>query len=71
MRDTLRNIEILEKLKSLQSDLINEQYDIKDFIVELGDKRQYNSELRQEFKQVTDDLLVITSLIDTREEFLK
>ena len=71
MKDTLRNRDILEKLKSLQSDLINEQYDIKDFIVELGDKRQYNSELRQEFKQVTDDLLVITSLIDTREEFLK
>ena len=69
MQDTLRNREILEKLKSLQSDLINEQYDIKDFIVELGDKRQYNSELRQEFKQVTDDLLVITSLIETREEF--
>jgi hypothetical protein len=69
MKDTLRNREILEKLKSLQSDLINEQYDIKDFIVELGDKRQYNNELRQEFKQVTDDLLVITSLIDTREGF--
>ena len=69
MKDTLRNREILEKLKSLQADLINEQYDIKDFIVELGDKRQYNSELRQEFKQVTDDLLVITSLIDTREGF--
>ena len=69
MQDTLRNREILEKLKSLQSDLINEQYDIKDFIVELGDKRQYNNELRQEFKQVTDDLLVITSLIETREEF--
>ena len=69
MQDTLRNRVILEKLKSLQSDLINEQYDIKDFIVELGDKRQYNSELRQEFKQVTDDLLVITSLIDTRESF--
>ena len=69
MRDTLRNRDILEKLKSLQSELINEQHDIKDFIVELGDKRQYNSELRQEFKQVTDDLLVITSLIDTREEF--
>ena len=69
MRDTLRNRDILEKLKSLQSDLINEQYDIKDFIVELGDKRQYNSELRQEFKQVTDDLLVITSLINTRESF--
>ena len=69
MRDTLRNRDILEKLKSLQDDLINEQYDIKDFIVELGDKRQYNSELRQEFKQVTDDLLVITSLIETREEF--
>ena len=69
MQDTLRNREILEKLKSLQADLINEQYDIKDFIVELGDKRQYNSELRQEFKQVTDDLLVITSLIDTRESF--
>ena len=69
MQDTLRNRDILEKLKSLQSDLINEQYDIKDFIVELGNKRQYNSELRQEFKQVTDDLLVITSLIDTREGF--
>ena len=69
MKDTLRNRDILEKLKSLQSDLINEQYDIKDFIVELGDKRQYNSELRQEFKQVTDALLVITSLIDTREGF--
>ena len=69
MKDTLRNKVILEKLKSLQDDLINEQYDIKDFIVELGDKRQYNSELRQEFKQVTDDLLVITSLIDTRESF--
>ena len=69
MRDTLRNRDILEKLKSLQADLINEQYDIKDFIVELGDKRQYNSELRQEFKQVTDDLLVITSLINTRESF--
>ena len=69
MQDTLRNRDILEKLKSLQADLINEQYDIKDFIVELGDKRQYNSELRQEFKQVTDDLLVITSLIDTREGF--
>ena len=69
MQDTLRNRDILEKLKSLQADLINEQYDIKDFIVELGDKRQYNSELRQEFKQVTDDLLVITSLIDTRESF--
>jgi hypothetical protein len=69
MQDTLRNREILEKLKSLQADLINEQFDIKDFIVELGDKRQYNSELRQEFKQVTDDLLVITSLIDTREGF--
>ena len=69
MRDTLRNRDILEKLKSLQNDIINEQFDIKDFIVELGDKRQYNSELRQEFKQVTDDLLVITSLIDTRESF--
>ena len=34
MRDTLRNRDILEKLKSLQSDLINEQHDIKDFIIE-------------------------------------
>tara|TARA_R110000851_G_scaffold68070_2_gene153168 strand:- start:437 stop:649 length:213 start_codon:yes stop_codon:yes gene_type:complete len=70
MKDTLRNRVILEKLKSLQDDLINEQFDIKDLIIELGGgKREYNSELRQEFKQVTDDLLVITSLIDTREGF--
>ena len=60
---------MLEKLKSLQDDLINEQFDIKDLIIELGGKREYNKELRQEFKQVTDDLLVITSLIDTREGF--
>ena len=71
MNDTLRNRVILEKLKSLQDDLINEQFDIKDLIVENneGGKRIYNPELRQEFKQVTDDLLVITSLIDTREGF--
>tara|TARA_R110000764_G_scaffold223505_1_gene312396 strand:+ start:239 stop:448 length:210 start_codon:yes stop_codon:yes gene_type:complete len=69
MKDTLRNRVMLEKLKSLQDDLINEQFDIKDLIIELGGKREYNKELRQEFKQVTDDLLVITSLIDTREGF--
>ena len=69
MKDTLRNREILEKLKSLQDDLINEQHDIKDFILDQGLQRVYNLDLRQEFKQVTDDLLVITSLIDTREGF--
>ena len=69
MQDTLRNRDILEKLKSLQDDLINEQHDIKDFILDQGLQRVYNLDLRQEFKQVTDDLLVITSLIDTREGF--
>ena len=69
MKDTLRNRDILEKLKSLQDDLYNEQHDIKDFILDQGLQRVYNLDLRQEFKQVTDDLLVITSLIETREEF--
>ena len=69
MKDTLRNRDILEKLKSLQDDLYNEQHDIKDFILDQGLQRVYNLDLRQEFKQVTDDLLVITSLIDTRESF--
>ena len=69
MKDTLRNREILEKLKSLQDDLYNEQYDIKDLILDQSLQRVYNLDLKQEFKQVTDDLLVITSLIDTRESF--
>ena len=69
MKDTLRNRDILEKLKSLQDDLYNEQHDIKDFILDQGLQRVYNLDLRQEFKQVTDDLLVITSLIETREGF--
>ena len=69
MKDTLRNRDILEKLKSLQDDLYNEQHDIKDFILDQGLQRVYNLDLRQEFKQVTDDLLVITSLIETRESF--
>ena len=69
MKDTLRNREILEKLKSLQSDLINEQYDIKDFIVELGDNGLEVQSLRQEFNEVSDEFEFITSLIDTRESF--
>ena len=69
MKDTLRNREILEKLKSLQSDLINEQYDIKDLIVENaeGGKRVYNPELRQDFNDITEDLLTISNLIIKRE----
>ena len=69
MRDTLRNRDILEKLKSLQADLINEQYDIKDFIVELGGNGLEVQSLRQEFNEVSDEFEFITSLIDTRESF--
>jgi hypothetical protein len=69
MRDTLRNIEILEKLKSLQNDIINEQYDIKDFIVELGGDGLKVRELYQEFSSLSDEFEIITSLIDTRESF--
>ena len=69
MRDTLRNIEILEKLKSLQNDIINEQYDIKDFIVELGGDGLKVRELYQEFSSLSDEFEIITSLIDTREGF--
>ena len=69
MRDTLRNIEILEKLKSLQNDIINEQFDIKDFIVELGGDGLKVRELYQEFSSLSDEFEIITSLIDTRESF--
>ena len=69
MRDTLRNIEILEKLKSLQNDIINEQFDIKDYIVELGGDGLQVRELYQEFSSLSDEFEIITSLIDTREEF--
>ena len=69
MRDTLRNIEILEKLKSLQNDIINEQFDIKDFIVELGGDGLKVRELYQEFSSLSDEFEIITSLIDTREGF--
>ena len=69
MRDTLRNRDILEKLKSLQSDLINEQHDIKDFIIELGGNGLEVQSLRQEFNEVSDEFEFITSLIDTREGF--
>ena len=55
MRDTLRNRDILEKLKSLQSDLINEQHDIKDFIIELGGNGLEVQSLRQEFNEVSDE----------------
>ena len=69
MRDTLRNRDILEKLKSLQNDIINEQYDIKDFIVELGGDGLKVRELYQEFSSLSDEFEIITSLIDTREGF--
>ena len=69
MRDTLRNIEILEKLKSLQNDIINEQFDIKDYIVELGGDGLQVRELYQEFSSLSDEYEIITSLIDTREGF--
>jgi hypothetical protein len=69
MRDTLRNIEILEKLKSLQNDIINEQFDIKDYIVELGGDGLQVRELYQEFSSLSDEFEIITSLIDTREGF--
>ena len=69
MRDTLRNRDILEKLKSLQNDIINEQFDIKDFIVELGGDGLEVRELYQEFSSLSDDFEIITSLIDTREGF--
>ena len=69
MRDTLRNRDILEKLKSLQNDIINEQFDIKDFIVELGGDGLEVRELYQEFSSLSDEFEIITSLIDTRESF--
>ena len=69
MRDTLRNRDILEKLKSLQNDIINEQYDIKDFIVELGGDGLKVRELYREFSNLSEDFEIITSLIDTRESF--
>ena len=69
MRDTLRNRDILEKLKSLQNDIINEQFDIKDFIVELGGDGLKVRELYQEFSSLSDEYEIITSLIDTRESF--
>ena len=69
MEDTLRNRVILEKLKSLQDDLINEQFDIKDLIIELGGNGQVVQEIRREFNNVTNEFELITSLIDTREGF--
>jgi hypothetical protein len=69
MRDTLRNRDILEKLKSLQNDIINEQFDIKDYIVELGGDGLQVRELYQEFSSLSDEYEIITSLIDTREGF--
>ena len=69
MMDTLRNRDILEKLKSLQDDLINEQCDIKDVIVVLGGNSLKVQELRQEFSYLSEEFEIITSLIDTREGF--
>ena len=64
---TIRSNKILQALKSLQDDLYNEHHDIKDLIVELGGKRVYNPELRQEFNDITEELLTISNLIIKRE----
>ena len=67
MTYTMRGNEILTALKSLQDHLINEQEDIKDIISDQGGKRVYNTDLRQEFKDITEELLLISNLIIKRE----
>ena len=67
MAYTIRGNEILTALKSLQDHLINEQEDIKDIISDQGGKRVYNTDLRQEFKDITEELLLISNLIIKRE----
>ena len=68
MTYTIRSNKILTALKSLQDHLINEQYDIKDLIIENaeGGKRVYNPELRKEFNDITEELLLISNLIIKR-----
>ena len=68
MEDTLRNREILEKLKSLQSDLINEQYDIKDLITEIGGNGLQVRELKNEEELNQQCWEVITTLIALKED---
>ena len=68
MKDTLRNREILEKLKSLQSDLINEQYDIKDLITEIGGNGLQVRELKNEEELNLQCWEVITTLIALKED---
>ena len=68
MKDTLRNREILEKLKSLQSDLINEQYDIKDLITEIGGNGLQVRELKNEEELNQQCWEVITTLIALKED---
>ena len=67
MTYTIRSNKILQALKSLQDDLINEQYDIKDLICDQGIQRIYNLELRQEFNDITEELLLVSNLIIKRE----
>ena len=67
---TIRSNKILTALKSLQDDLINEQFDIKDLIVELGGNGLQVKELRQEFNDITEELLTISNLIIKRENAL-
>ena len=67
MACTIRGNEILQALKSLQDHLINEQYDIKDLICDQGIQRIYNLDLRQEFNDITEELLLISNLIIKRE----
>ena len=68
MKDTLRNREILEKLKSLQSDLINEQYDIKDLITEIGGNGLQVRELKNEAELNLQCWEVVTTLIALKED---
>ena len=68
MEDTLRNRQILEKLKSLQSDLINEQYDIKDLITEIGGNGLQVRELKNEEELNLQCWEVITTLIALKED---
>ena len=67
MACTIRGNEILQALKSLQDHLINEQYDIKDLICDQGIQRIYNLDLRQEFNDITEELLLVSNLIIKRE----
>jgi len=67
MKDTLRNREILEKLKSLQDDLYNEHHDIKDMITEIGGNGLQVRELKNEAELNLQCWEVVTTLIALKE----